>query len=158
MRINEHFYQFFSIVFIPQKSQYSNRGTIHWTNEWMSKMEIKSLAGGLLLMLRKAKKFVWAEKFLHTSHVFVFRLCFTLNYGFIYRDRHMCEHIQTFVHDERWTFPFSPPPLPHSRTNVETRLSFSCRMCESVFKNISTWIHHKIFIFNFSCNAHTPKI
>lgn len=67
----------------------------------------------------------------------------------------MCEHIQTFVHDE--LFLFLPHHLPHSRTNVETRLSCSYRMCESVFKNISTWIHHKIFIFNFSCNAHSKN-
>ena len=96
--------------------------------------------------------------YLSLSHAFVFRLCFTLNYGIIYRDRHMCEHIQTFIHDERWTFPFLPHQHHCLTRGRMSRLSFSYGMCESVFKNISTWIHHEIFIFNFSCNAHTKNI
>lgn len=143
--------------FSPHELQCSsNRGMNEWV-KWKSTHWWWWLAGGLL---GKAKKFVWTENFLHTSlaYAFVFRLCFTLNYGIIYRDRHMCEHIQTFIHDERWTFPFSTPTIIIASLEDECRDSLSRTECVSLFSKISPRGFTIKFSYSISHAMHTPKI
>lgn len=91
-------------------------------NEWMNRMEMK------LRMGRRGKSLSESgEKLfplLHIPHVFVFRLCFTLNYGFI----------QTYIHSW-WTMNFSFFPLSSS-SHFRGRMS-RLKMCVVCFSKIS---------------------
>lgn len=91
-------------------------------NEWMNRMEMKlRMEGGKKKSLSEERK---VAPLLHIPHVFVFRLCFTLNYGFI----------QTYIHSW-WTMNFSFFPPPSSLSHFEDE----CRdwMCVVCFSKIS---------------------